>query len=151
MATHEEQIVGGTYTDRQRKSLNAMTPEQRARVEAIREELRTPEARARHAAIRERFADRPTREELIRRGEIDPEKSITMGGLAALHHVLAELRRAREGAGLSSAEVARRAGIDPASMSRLESGRNANPTFETLTRYAAALGKRISLVVEDQS
>ena len=35
--------------------------------------------------------------------------------------------------------MARRSGLDPAVLSRLETGKNPNPTFETLSRYAAAL------------
>ena len=46
---------------------------------------------------------------------------------------------------LSLSEVSRRSGIDLASPSRLEGGKNPNPTFETLSRYAEALGLRIDL------
>jgi transcriptional regulator with XRE-family HTH domain len=42
-------------------------------------------------------------------------------------------------------EIARRSGVDPASLSRLETGKNPNPTFQTLSRYAAALGLRLDL------
>jgi transcriptional regulator with XRE-family HTH domain len=41
--------------------------------------------------------------------------------------------------------IARRSGVDPASLSRLEAGKNPNPTFDTLSRYAAALGLRLDL------
>jgi DNA-binding XRE family transcriptional regulator len=127
-------------TERQRRSLEGMTPEQRAKVEAIRAANRTPERRAEIEAVREHYKDRPSREELIRRGEIRPERATPMSALAALHGTLAELKQLRESNGLTAAEVARRAKIAPAAMSRLESGRNANPTFETLARYARAIG-----------
>jgi transcriptional regulator with XRE-family HTH domain len=136
-------------TERQRKALERMTPEQRAKVEAIRAANLTPERRAEVAAVREHFKDHPTREELVRRGEIDPDRGMPMGALVSLHKALAELKRLREAKGLTAAEVARRAGIAPAAMSRLESGRNANPTFETLARYARAVGVELTLGVRD--
>jgi transcriptional regulator with XRE-family HTH domain len=141
-----------TYTRRQQESLARMTPEQRAKVEAIHAEVRAPKRRAEEAAVHEHYRkDRPGREELIRGGEIDPERGLTMGALVALHRVLAELKRIRESRGLTAVEVSRRAGIAPAAMSRLESGRNSNPTFETLSRYAAALGADLTLDVRKRT
>jgi transcriptional regulator with XRE-family HTH domain len=140
-----------TYTRRQRESLERMTPERRAKVEAIRAEIDTPERRAEEEAIHTSYQeDRPSPEGLIRRGEVDPERPSTMGGLMELFHALSELKRIREAKGLTAAEVSRRAGIAPAAMSRLESGRNANPTFETLVRYASAIGVDLELVVHDR-
>jgi transcriptional regulator with XRE-family HTH domain len=136
-------------TERQRQALERMTPEQRARVDAIREANRTPERRAEIEAVRAHYKDRPTRDELIRRGEIDPDRGMPMGALASLHAVLADLKRLRESRGLAAAEVGRRAGISPAAMSRLESGRNANPTFETLSRYARAIGAELTLGIRE--
>jgi transcriptional regulator with XRE-family HTH domain len=46
---------------------------------------------------------------------------------------------------VTSAEIARESGIDLAAVSRLEAGKNPNPTFETLSRYAAALGLRLEV------
>jgi transcriptional regulator with XRE-family HTH domain len=140
-----------TYTRRQRESLERMTPEQRAKVEAIRAEINTPERRAEEEAIHAYYQkDRPALEELIRRGEVDPERLSTMGGLMELFHALAALKRLREAKGLTAAEVARRAGIDPAAMSRLESGKSANPTFETLARYASAIGADLEIGIRDR-
>ena len=62
---------------------------------------------------------------------------------------LAELKTARTAAGLSLADVAERSGIDKAALSRLENGIQANPTVETLLRYAAAVGKRLRWTLED--
>ncbi|MBV8078261.1 MAG: helix-turn-helix transcriptional regulator [Planctomycetaceae bacterium] len=149
MATRTE---SETFTERQRQSLDRMAPERRAKLEAIRAEMRTPARRAEEAAVHASYQeDRPGREELIRRGEIDPERGLTMGALVELHRVLAELKRIRASRGLTAAEVSRRAGIAPAAMSRLESGRNANPTFETLARYAAALGADLTLGVRERT
>ncbi len=49
----------------------------------------------------------------------------------------------------TSAEVARRSGIDKAALSRLENGLNANPTFKTLEVIARSIGVRIRLAVEE--
>jgi transcriptional regulator with XRE-family HTH domain len=59
------------------------------------------------------------------------------------------LRRQRQAAGLSLAEVSKRCGIDQPALSRLENGHNPKPTIETLWKYAAALGKRLVLSTED--
>jgi transcriptional regulator with XRE-family HTH domain len=126
-----------------------LTPEQRARIEAIRAANRTPEARARQAAIREEYADKPGLHELIRRGEADPERITTMGSLGALLKATATVRRAREAKGLSLTEVSRRSGLPLPALSRLESGKNPRPSFETLARYAAGVGLEVDVVVRE--
>jgi hypothetical protein len=65
---------------------------------------------------------------------VDPEILAELGGT---------LRRVRECAGLSLADMTARSGIDAPALSRLENGQNPNPTLATLTRYAQALGKHI--------
>lgn len=108
----------------------------------------TPEDRARHKAIREKFQrERPTPEQLISSGEyIGPIPQPVFFELVA---ALAALRKTREAAGLSLADVAERSGIDKAALSRLENGVHDNPTVETLMRYAAALGKRLTWSLQD--
>jgi transcriptional regulator with XRE-family HTH domain len=128
-----------------------LTPEQRARVEAIRAASRTPEARARQAAIREEYVDRPGLDTLIRGGKVDPGRITTMGALGALLKATAEVRRAREAKGLSLTEVSRRSGLPLPALSRLESGKNPRPTFETLARYAAGVGLEIDIVVRERA
>jgi transcriptional regulator with XRE-family HTH domain len=59
-----------------------------------------------------------------------------------------EIKRTREAAGLTLAEVSRRCGIDEPVLSRLENGHNKNPTLDTLWRYAAAAGRRLVLTTE---
>jgi transcriptional regulator with XRE-family HTH domain len=108
----------------------------------------TPEQQAQHQAIREAFRDwHPGPEELIASG------AAARLGLNVLYapagELLASLKRAREEAGLTLAEVAQRCHMDEPALSRLENGRNANPTVETLWKYAAALGKRLVLSTED--
>lgn len=54
------------------------------------------------------------------------------------------IRNARLHAGLTQAELARRAGTTQSAIARLEAGRG-NPTVGTLTRLLALLGRRLEL------
>src|SRR5437660_11016875 len=91
----------------------------------------TTEDRARHQALRDKFRDwHPSPEELIASGE---------GANFDLHGEYRELRpfvegikRAREAAGLTLAEVSRRCGIDQSALPRLATGHNKNTTLDTL-------------------
>lgn len=134
---------------RNQSKMEELSPEQRARVEAVRARRRTPGAQAEIERVRQQFADHPSRDELIQRGDIDPEGTLTGDGRLALLRALAELKRLRSERGMSLANIADRSGIDRAAISRLESGKNPNPTFETVARYAAALGVRVRVVVEE--
>jgi transcriptional regulator with XRE-family HTH domain len=128
-----------------------LTPEARAQIEAVRQANRTPEARARQAQARTEFQDRPDRGELVRRGSIDPsdERATTMDALIALHKAKAAVRRIRETRGISLSDVAQRSGISVPALSRLESKQGGSFTFETLARYAAAVGLEVAIVVRD--
>ena len=84
--------------------------------------------------VRELFANRPSVKSLIDRGEIDSERITTGTAEESLLETLGALEKARQSQGLSLTEIARRSGIDLASLSRLEAGKNPNPTFETLSR-----------------
>jgi DNA-binding XRE family transcriptional regulator len=108
----------------------------------------TPEDRARHKAVREKFQkERPTLRQLVESGDSPPP--IKMGLYIELRLALAELKRLREAARLSLADVAERSGIDKAALSRLENGVHDNPTVETLMRYAAAVGKKLTWSLQD--
>jgi DNA-binding phage protein len=111
----------------------------------IKPRLRTPEEIAEEKQVRELFRDRLSVQTLIERGELDSDRIMTGAAEESLLKGLIELRRARQARGLSLSTISRRSGIDLASLSRLERGKNPNPTFETLSRYAAALGLRIEL------
>jgi ribosome-binding protein aMBF1 (putative translation factor) len=65
-----------------------------------------------------------------------------------LRSFIDQLREAREAAGLSGAEVARRTGLAAETISRLETGAYTNPTYQTLARYAVAVGVRLVLTAE---
>ena len=76
---------------------------------------------------------------------------------AAHDAVAADLRKAFEllkaerlSQGLSLADMRARTGIGRSAISRLENDPEANPTIATLTRYADALGKRVTIALIDQ-
>lgn len=57
------------------------------------------------------------------------------------------LRRERERAGLTAADLAKRAGISKSTLSQLEAG-NGNPSIETLWGLAGVLGVPVSRLIE---
>src|SRR5207237_3999879 len=67
---------------------------------------------------------------------------MTMGMYFDVQQALQSLKRDREGRGLCIGDVAKRSGLDRAVVSRLENGKQDNPTVATLMRYAAAISKR---------
>lgn len=104
---------------------------------------KTAEERSREKTLREQLQrDKPSLEDLIRTGECAPEGVMTMGMYFDVQQALQALKDERKRAGLSIATVAARSGLDRAAVSRLENGKQDNPTVATLMRYAAALGKR---------
>ncbi|HET8662147.1 MAG TPA: helix-turn-helix transcriptional regulator [Micromonosporaceae bacterium] len=65
--------------------------------------------------------------------------------IATIDAIINALDEARVSAGMSKAEVARAVGAEPATIRRLFSSGNVNPTLGTLAEVAAALGLRISI------
>ena len=63
--------------------------------------------------------------------------------------LLQQLKQAREAKGLSLADVTERTGMDRSALSKLETGQRVNPTVETLVRYAEAVGKRLTVSLND--
>jgi transcriptional regulator with XRE-family HTH domain len=51
--------------------------------------------------------------------------------------------------GLSLADMKARTGIERSTLSRLENDAEANPTVDTLTKYADAVGKKVLVVLAD--
>ncbi len=99
--------------------------------------------RARERALREKLQkERPSLEDLVRGGACDPDAVMTMGMYFDVQRALQALKGEREERGLSLAAVAERSGLDRAVVSRLENGKQDNPTVATLMRYAAAIGQR---------
>jgi len=119
--------------ERRRRRLGSaeLTPEQQAAIEARRADRQTPQYQAELARDIEAY-----RQEYPPVG--DPELIETLAGL----------RRAREQQGLSLTDMAERTGIDRATISKLETGKLANPTIGTLRTYARALGRRLAWTLE---
>jgi predicted transcriptional regulator len=110
----------------------------------FRPSRKTPKERGAENALREKLQqERPSLQDLVRSGECDPDAVMTMGMYFDVQTVLKALKWERERCGLSIGDVAERSGIDRAVVSRLENGKQDNPTVATLMRYAAAIGKRL--------
>ena len=103
--------------------------------------------RARHKAIRDELEHRPTQEELQASGAY--EGPIKSGAYFLVRSFLHELKKMRQAAGLTLAVVSKRSGIDQATLSRLENGRQPNPTIDSLWRYARAIGRSLVLTHAD--
>jgi DNA-binding XRE family transcriptional regulator len=110
----------------------ALSAEQRAAIEAIRERTRR---------------ERPGPDELIDRGELD--ELVPQAQYIETRALGVRFRRIRERMGWSLTDLSERSGLTRAAISRLENGWNLNPTLETLFRYAEALGVGLSLSVND--
>src|SRR5438309_11049531 len=101
----------------------------------------TPEEAAKYNAIRERVA-----EELP---DLIARHHERMSTLDELHELLMQLKATREAKGLSLADLTELTGMDRSALSKLETGQRANPTVETLVRYAEAVGKRLMVSLRD--
>lgn len=76
----------------------------------------------------------------------DPELREMVEREAPLRELQKQMILARQTAGLSQAEVARRMGTSRSTISRLESVNNDNwPTFDTVRDYARAVGCEIEV------
>jgi len=101
----------------------------------------TAEEAAKYNAIREQVAKEVP--DLIARHE---ER---MSTLDQLRELLVQLKAAREAKGLSLSDLTELTGMDRSALSKLETGQRANPTVETLVRYAEAVGKRLVVSLAD--
>ena len=72
-----------------------------------------------------------------------------MASLDQIEKLFTQLKAAREAKGLSLADVTELTGMDRSALSKLETGQRANPTVETLVRYAEAVGKRLVVSLAD--
>ena len=116
----------------------------------FRANRKSPAERRSERELREKLqAERPSLEDLVRTGECDPDAVMTMGMYFDVQKALRALKKDRKDSGLSIAGVAKRSGLDRAVVSRLENGKQDNPTVATLMRYAAAMGKRFVWSYED--
>lgn len=104
----------------------------------------TPEEAAKYKMVRAQIAkDVPALMAKARqvKAEIDArDAGPDREDLAAAVAVLRDERMAR---GIALAHVAAAIGMDPAALSRLESGSNLNPTFRILNNWARFFGHRV--------
>src|SRR5947208_10749765 len=99
----------------------------------------TEEERVRHRAIREQVEqEKPA---LIARGRRAKARRIM------LKEAVAALKATREALGLSLADIKASTGIEKSNLSRLENDPLANPTIDTLCRYADAVGKEVVITL----
>lgn len=100
-----------------------LTPEEAAKYKTIRQQIaeELPDLIARH---HERIASDDQLEDLLK-------------------DLFQQLKDARQAKGLSLSDVTELTGMDRSALSKLETGQRANPTVETLVRYAEAVGKRL--------
>jgi DNA-binding XRE family transcriptional regulator len=103
---------------------------------------------------------RLTDEEAAKYNRIRAEVAKELPDLIARHHdrmasldqfqtLVEQLKAAREAQGLSLGDLTNRTGMDRSALSKLETGQRANPTIETLVRYAEAVGKRLIVALAD--
>lgn len=72
-----------------------------------------------------------------------------IAALDKIDDLVKQLKAAREGKGLSLADVSERTVMDRSALSKLESGKRANPTVATLVRYAHSVGLRLEISLLD--
>lgn len=109
---------------------------------------RSPEELAQLRADRERYQrEKPSPLQLLAEG--GHEDFVPLGALLELHQAMAWLREERERQGFTLSRLAELTGIDQAALSKLETGKNANPTYDTVSRVAAALGKVVRWSFQD--
>jgi DNA-binding XRE family transcriptional regulator len=103
---------------------------------------------------------RLTPEEAAKYNEIREQVTQELPDLIARHHermtaldqlqeLFIQLKAAREAKHLSLSDLTELTGMDRSALSKLETGQRANPTVETLVRYAEAVGKRLVVTLAD--
>lgn len=85
--------------------------------------------------------------ELKREMLSQPEVRAEYDRLAPEFELIESLLRARIGAGLTQAQLAKKMGTSQSVIARLEGG-NSVPTLSTLRRYAAATGTRLRVSLD---
>lgn len=106
----------------------------------------TPEEAARHAVVRQQIET-----ELPAIKQVGREKLVeAMQRGVELEHTVALLKAERIRQGLSLSDINQRSGIEKSTLSRLENNEEANPTIGTLTRYASAIGVKLTVALAYQ-
>jgi transcriptional regulator with XRE-family HTH domain len=111
-----------------------------------RDRHRTAAQKARENETRRLFQDwKPGPEELLASGKW--EGPVLVEGAEEFWKVIRQARACRERQGLTLKHVSERCGIDVATLSKLENGRQANPTLFTMLLYVGALGQRLGFSI----
>ena len=76
---------------------------------------------------------------------------IRQGRHAKIGEAIQLLKAEREMRGLSLADIGERTGLSKSAISRLENNEDANPTVNTLSKYAEALGMTLGVVLTEKS
>jgi hypothetical protein len=98
--------------------------------------------------VRERFQrEKPTLEQVL--AATGQTEAIPLGEYLHAQELLSALRRERERQQVTLAQLAEQTGYDPAVLSRLFTGRQANTTLATVGRIANALGKEVVHTLRD--
>ena len=105
----------------------------------------TKEEQERHKRIREDIQEELPA--ITRRAQQKLAEALQRG--IALQHTMVMLKAERVKQGLSLADIQARTGMERSTLSRLENQEEANPTVNTLTRYAEAIGKKVFVVLAD--
>jgi ribosome-binding protein aMBF1 (putative translation factor) len=143
----QPEIDAAKLSKRTLEALDKMPRDQRARIEAIIARSQTPEARAKSAAELA-ILDKEHRET----GRIATvSEKTTVEDSATFTRFISRLRDERLARGLSLEQLAALSKIDKAALSRLEAGKQSNPTVATLMKYARALELRLTLSLEQAS
>jgi transcriptional regulator with XRE-family HTH domain len=109
---------------------------------------RTPQEQARIDALRAKFErERPGPDQLAASGEY--EGPVQAGAYWEVRRVMTELKAERERQGLTLAQLAECCGIDKGAISKLETGRQVNPTVDTLSRIATGLGLTLGVTLRN--
>jgi transcriptional regulator with XRE-family HTH domain len=142
---------GGTGESRAApKEDEAMTETARFKVQRreATDVKRTPEELAELRKVRSQFQrDKPTLEQVL--ATTGQAEASTLGDYLQTRELLHALGQERQRQKLTLATLAQRTGYDPAVLSRLLAGRQANPTLATVSRIANALGKTVIYMLRD--
>jgi DNA-binding Xre family transcriptional regulator len=107
---------------------------------------RTAAEQARIDAIREKYQrEKPGPDQVATPG--DYEGPVQAAAYWEVRRVMAQFKAECEHQGLTLAQLSERSGIDKGAISKLETGRQVNPTLDTLSRIAAGLGIRLELAL----
>jgi len=105
----------------------------------------TVEEQERHKRIREQIQEELP--DIQQRAKQKLAEAMQRG--IAIQHTMAVLKAERMKKGLSLSDMKERTGIERSTLSRLENNAEANPTVNTLTKYADAVGKKMFVVLAD--